>query len=227
MTTTRDLIIYGAGGLGSEIASMAESGCHAGRDTWQWKIIGFIDDRPDFWNRPVHGVPCLGSLEQVVGERAGQSTFCHIAMGDNKARRKAAARIKEEGWEAGTVVHHSAYLSWETEVGGGTFIGPHTTISPNVKIGGHVLINTRASIGHEAILEDFSQISLGASVLGRGQVGIGATIGAHGVVMSNVKVGDWGKVAIGTPVLRNVPPGHTVSLPLAKTLFKANIEADN
>lgn len=224
MSTTRDLIIYGAGGLGSEIVSMAESGCYAGRDTWRWNVIGFVDDRIEFWGKSIHGIPCLGPLNKTAEVRTGLSTFCHVAMGNNEDRRQGAARIKALGWKAGTVIHHSAYVSWETEIGYGTFIGPHVTISPNVNIGWHTLINTRASIGHHAVLGDFSQVSLGASVLGRATVEEGAMIGAHSVIMSNVTVGAWATVAIGTPILKKVEAGHTVSLPLAKTLFKRNLD---
>jgi sugar O-acyltransferase (sialic acid O-acetyltransferase NeuD family) len=220
--STRDLIVYGAGGWGSEIVSMAEGGCTAGRDTPQWRITGYVDDRPEFWGQTIHGVPCLGPLNGTAQARGGQDTWCHVAIGDNRERKRAAEAMKAVGWKPATVVHHSAYLSWEVELGEGSFIGLGATISPSVSIGRHVLINTYAAIGHHAVIGDFAQISLGTSILGHGRVDAGAMIGAHAVVMSNVTVGEWATVAIGTPVLKTVKPGHTISLPLAKTIFKRN-----
>jgi len=221
-----ELIIYGAGGLGREIASMAESGCKAGRDLPRWRVIGFVDDTPGMEGQIVHGIPCLGSLETVAAARQGQETFCHVAIGNNEARKDAAARIEGYGWQPASVVHHSAYLSWEVDLGAGSFIGPHTTISPSVKIGKYVLINTRASIGHHVELGEFSQVSLGASILGHAKLERGAMVGAHAVVISNVTVGAWSTVGVCTPALRNVKAGSTISLPLAQVLFQRNVLPD-
>jgi sugar O-acyltransferase (sialic acid O-acetyltransferase NeuD family) len=225
-TTHRDLIIYGAGGIGSEIVSMAESGCNAGYDTPPWRIIGFVDDTPGLAGQTIHGVPCIGSFEQVAAARAGTETFCHIAVGDNEGRRACALRIEQAGWQPATVVHSGAYLSWEVELGAGSFLGLLATVSPYVKIGRYTLINTRASIGHHAVLGDFSQLSLAASLLGQSRIETGSMVGAHAVVMSGVTVGAWATVAIGTPVMRDVQPGHTISLPLARTFFKRKVLPD-
>ena len=101
-TTPRDLILYGAGGIGREIVSMAESGCHAGRGTPPWRIVGFVDDSPGMRGQSIHGVPCLGNIVEVAEQRKGTPTFCHISIGDNIARREAAERIGAAGWEAAT-----------------------------------------------------------------------------------------------------------------------------
>lgn len=225
-TPTLDLILYGAGGIGREIVSMAESGCHAGRDTHMWRVIGFVDDHPEYKGTMIHGVPCFGNLPEAVAARAGQETWCHIAIGDNAERYKAAKRVADAGWKAATVIHMSAYVSWEIEMGEGSFVGPHVTISPNVIIGPHTLINTRACIGHHATLGAFSQLSLGASILGHGHIKRGSMVGAHSVVMAGVTVGAWATVAIGTPVLMDVKPGHTICLPLARTIYKRSTFPD-
>jgi acetyltransferase EpsM len=225
-TTPRDLIIYGAGGFGREIASMCDpgntgtSGCHGGPYQPPWRVAAFIDDTSGTRGQSIYGVPCLGSYDEAVPSFSGKEVWCHIAIGDNEGRKKIAERIKKVSWKPATVIHNTAYVSRETEVGEGSFFGPYVTVSPKSVIGKYVLLNTRSSIGHHATLGDFSQISLNASVLGYGHVGKGAMIGAHAVVMSNVTVGAWATVAIGTPILRDVKPGHTICLPLAHTIFE-------
>jgi sugar O-acyltransferase (sialic acid O-acetyltransferase NeuD family) len=226
-TSPRELIIYGAGGIGSEIVSMAESGCHAAHDFTPWRVVAFVDDTPGHGGKTIHGVKCLGSLAEVIAARKGKETWCHIAIGDNEERKKAAQRIEAAGWKPATVVDSRAYLSRDVEVGAGTFIGLGATVSPFVTIGRYVLINTRASVGHHSTLGDFTQLSLNASLLGRSHVERGGMVGAHSVVMSNVTVGAWATVAIGTPVLRAVSPGSTVSMPLARTIFKRSHMPDD
>lgn len=217
--SSRDMIIYGAGGLGREIAAMAESRCHAGNHTPFWRVTGFVDDTPGMRGQIIHGIPCLGSFSEVLEMRSKLTSWCHIAIGDNNQRRLAALRMIDAGWSMATVIHSSTLLSRETTLGGGTLIGANCTISPNVSIGKNVLINSRSTIGHHAFIDDYAQISSGASVLGYGRVERGAMIGAHAVVISNVTIGAWATVAAGTPALRSVKPGHTICLPLAKTLF--------
>ncbi|MEJ0062310.1 MAG: NeuD/PglB/VioB family sugar acetyltransferase [Alphaproteobacteria bacterium] len=218
--TTRDLIVYGAGGFGREIAAMAEDGCHAGHGTPKWRVIGFADDTPALRGETVHGLPCLGSLAEASAVRGNAETWCCVAFGDNAARREAAARIEAAGWKAATVIHPSAFVSWQIKLGEGCIVNPMTTISPNVSIGRHALIGTRASIGHDAALGDFSWVAAGASVLGHARIGNGAMIGTNAVVLPHITVGDWATVGACVPAMVPVKPGHTICLPLARTIFK-------
>jgi sugar O-acyltransferase (sialic acid O-acetyltransferase NeuD family) len=225
-TIPRDLIVYGAGGIGRELASMAETGCTGGYEFEQpaWRIAAFVDDTPGYRDRVIHhDIRCLGSLAEAIPQLSGKEVWCHIAIGDNEDRMQAAKRIRQAGWKPASFVHGTALLSRDVTLGAGSFLGPYVTISPGVKIGEHVLINTRASIGHHVEIGAFSQISLNSSILGHGRVERGAMIGAHAVVMSNVTVGAWATVAVGTPVLRSVKPGHTVCLPLAHTIFERKV----
>jgi len=228
-TDPRELIIYGAGGFGREIASMCDSGntgtsgCYGGPGQPPWKPVAFVDDTPGYPGQTFYGVPCLGHFAEIAPTRAGAETWCFIAVGDNEGRMQAAKRAREAGWKMATVVHSTAYFGRDAELGEGCFFGPFITISPNVRIGRHVLINTRASVGHHVFLGDFAQVSLNASVLGRARVEKGAMIGAHAVVMSDITVGAWATVAVGTPVLRPVKAGHTVCLPLAHTIFERKV----
>lgn len=217
---TRNLIVYGAGGFGQEVVSMSEAGCRPGPNAPHWHVIGYVDDTPGYEGQIFHGVPCLGSLDAVKKQREGQETWCFVALGDNQQRRDVVRRIKACGWKSATIIHDSSMVAWDAEIGEGSYIGSDTGIAANVKIGKHVFIDTRVSIGHHVLIGDFAQVDHGAALLGHSTVERGATIGTHGVVMANVTIGAWATVAVGTPALRNVKPGHTISLPLAQTIFK-------
>jgi sugar O-acyltransferase (sialic acid O-acetyltransferase NeuD family) len=225
--STRDLIIFGAGGFGREVKSMVEGGGNAGHGTPQWKVTGFIDDLPENRGQDINGTPCFGALEETALRRQGEETWCLIAIGDNEGRRNAARRLEKAGWKAALVIHHTAAFPTQVEFGGGGMIGAHVTISPQVRIGKHVIINTRASLGHHATVGDYAQISLGASLLGHSKVERGAFVGAHGVVMANVTVGAWATVGVGTPAMVSVEPGTTICLPLARVLFKRELPPDD
>jgi sugar O-acyltransferase (sialic acid O-acetyltransferase NeuD family) len=220
MSTHRDLIIFGAGGFGREIKSMTQGGCNAGHDTPRWNVIGYVDDRPENNGQSINGAPCLGPLEAAVTSRADRETWCFIALGDNEARRTASLRLAKTNWKQAVVIHNTAGVSGEVEIGPGSFIGPQVTVSPQVKIGRNALINTRASIGHHVVIGDYAQISVTASLLGYSRVDRGAVIGAHAVVMQGITVGAWATVGVCTPALVPVKPGDTICLPLPRVLFK-------
>ena len=223
--SSRNLLIYGAGGFGAEVAAIAESGCFDSRHGNRWEIEGYIDDTPGYKGKTIHGKPCLGSLDEVIELRRYIETNCFLAIGNNEGRMRAADRIKAAGWKAASVIHAKAEIAWGLDIGEGTFIGLFSTVSPFVKIGRHTILNTRAAIGHHVELGDFSQVSLSASVLGHGKIGKGGFVGAHAIVGQGVSVGDWATIAIGTPAMTDVKAGHTISLPLARTLFKREIPA--
>jgi hypothetical protein len=57
-----------------------------------------------------------------------------------------------------TLIHPTAILSSNGEVGAGSYIGyiwPRSVTSVNTKIGAHAIVDTHVSIGHDADLKDF------------------------------------------------------------------------
>ena len=130
-----------------------------------------------------------------------------ISIGNNKFRKHYASSIQHP---LGTIVHPSAIVSKNTEIGGGTVILHGAIVQINSIIGKHVIINTRASVDHDARIGDFVHIAPGAVLCGRVTVGEGTIIGAGAVILPGMTIGKWAVVSAGSVVTTPVGDGEVV-----------------
>ena len=202
----RDLFIVGAGGLGSEAAWTVER-INAASQQPLWRLIGFADDDPAKATGNFEGYPMLGSVEKASKDHPGASVF--IAIGDNAIRRKVYAQLRGHDFPA--MIDPSAQVSPTTEFKHGTYIACEAVVSVGTEIGKFVIINARAGVGHDSVVGDFSNVAPGVSLSGHTTLGQDVFMGTNSCTAPGRKVGDGATVACGTPVLKDVEPGSTLS----------------
>ena len=94
-------VVYGAGDLGSAMVRQSLKG------TFDYRIVGFIDDNPGLRNEIVMGVPVLGSLEtldSVLGKVEGQLDCLIIAITNISAEKIQKAVITAKKYELSTKI---------------------------------------------------------------------------------------------------------------------------
>ncbi len=138
-----------------------------------------------------------------------------IAIGSGFHRERITENLLSKNKiKAINIIHPSAIIQNNVEMGTGNFIGPGAIINSHAHIGSHCLINTGVIIEHDCYIDDFVTVSPGVSLGGgvrvgkRSFIGIGAdiihkqiiendvVIGAGATVISNIKANS---VAIGCP----------------------------
>lgn len=141
-----------------------------------------------------------------------------LGVGDNRLRKKMAARVKDQGKSLLTVKHPNASISMQAKIGEGAFIARNTSINPLAIIGEGVIINTAAVIEHECMVGDYAHIAPAATLAGNVTVQPGAFVGANAVVKQGVTIGTEAVVGSGSVVLKNVANYSTVVGVPAKTI---------
>lgn len=202
----RDLFIVGAGGFGREAVWTIERINRASQQPL-WNVIGFADDDPKKATGNFEGYPMLGSAEKASKDFPGASVF--IAVGDNKIRAEIYKRLRGHDFPA--LIDPSAQVSPTTEFKHGTFIAPEAVVSVGTEIGKFVIINARAGVGHDTSVGDFANIAPGVSLSGHTTIEEGVFMGTNSCTAPGMKVGACAVVACGTPVLKNVEAGSTLS----------------
>ena len=202
----RNLFIVGAGGFGREAVWTVER-INAAQQQPVWNVIGFADDDPAKAFGNFEGYPLLGSVEKASKDHPGASVF--IAVGDNAVRRKIYRQLRGHDFPA--LIDPSAQVSPTTEFRHGTFIACEAVVSVGTEIGKFVIINARAGVGHESTVGDFSNIAPGVSLSGHTVIGEDVMMGTNSCTAPGMTVGDGATVVCGTPVLKNVAPGTTLS----------------
>ena len=202
----RDLFIVGAGGLGREAAWTVER-INAASQQPLCHLIGFAADDPAKATGNFEGYTMLGSVEKASKDHPGASVF--IAIGDNAIRRKVYAQLRGHDFPA--MIDPSAQVSPTTEFKQGTYIACEAVVSVGTEIGKFVIINARAGVGHDSVVGDFSNVAPGVSLSGHTTLGQDVFMGTNSCTAPGRKVGDGATVACGTPVLKDVEPGSTLS----------------
>ena len=202
----RNLFIVGAGGFGREAVWTVER-INAALQQPAWNVIGFADDDPAKAFGNFEGYPLLGSVEKASKDHPGASVF--IAVGDNAVRRKIYRQLRGHDFPA--LIDPSSQVSPTTEFKHGTFIACEAVVSVGTEIGKFVIINARAGVGHDSTVGDFSNIAPGVSLSGHTVIGEDVMMGTNSCTAPGMTVGDGATVVCGTPVLKNVAPGTTLS----------------
>ena len=121
------LIIIGAGGHGKVIADAALKNGYTN--------ICCVDDNA---TGDVMGFPIIGTTADVECLNDGNTDFV-IGIGNN-AIRKTIAEIHNVNWVS--IVHPSAQIGFDAEIGKGTVVMANAVINVCAKIGEHCIINT-------------------------------------------------------------------------------------
>ena len=203
----RDLFIVGAGGFGREAVWTVER-INSLSQQPSWRIIGYADDNPK-WRKGdnFEGYPILGTVEEASRDYPGASVF--IAIGDNRIRRDIYRRLRGHDFPA--LIDPTAQVSPTTEFKHGTYIAVEAVVSVGTEIGKFVIINARAGVGHDSTVGDFANIAPGVSLSGHSKIGQDVFMGTNSCTAPGMTVGDGATVACGTPVLKDVAPGTTLS----------------
>ena len=202
----RDLFIVGAGGFGREAVWTIERINKTAQQPL-WNVIGFADDDPAKAEGNFEGYPMLGSVEKASKDHPGASVF--IAIGDNAIRRQVYARLRGHDFPA--IIDPSAQVSPTTEFLHGTYIAVEAVVSVGTEIGKFVIINSRAGVGHDSKVGDFTNIAPGVSLSGHTKIEDDVFMGTNSCTAPGMTVGKGATVACGTPVLKDVAPGTTLS----------------
>jgi acetyltransferase EpsM len=161
-------VIYGAGGYAAVVADLVS--------LYNGKVEAFFDDQ-------TKEVP--GGLSKPYGEHIHPDSKLIIAIGNNTIREKIAGRVRHK---FGTLIHPSAYVAKDVELGEGTVVLANAVVQSKAKIGKHVIINAGVCIDHDAVIENYVLIYPNAYVGGGAILEKGVLVNAGAVILRNTVV---------------------------------------
>lgn len=194
------LALYGAGAMGREFKYIAD-------ESGAWSEIVFIDDHTSATQ--LLGCPVCGFHAFRKRYNPEDVRFA-ITIGEPKFRREAFARLTEAGYRGALVVHPSAVISPDAEVGEGAVIAHGAFIGSQARIGKNFYGAKGASIGHDAVIGDHVRVGVGAFVGGHTVIGENAFIGSGAMLKDRIRIGEYSVVGIGSAVFSDVVANTTV-----------------
>ena len=199
----KTLGIIGASGHGRVVADIAKK---LGYE----KIIFFDDSKA--------GGHC--SKYPIVG--ATQDIFrynCHafVAIGNPGVRSRLMEQLEQEGKNVPILIHPSAVVAEEAQLGAGTVVVAGAVVNPGVKIGKGCIINTCSSVDHDCMIEDYVHIAVGAHVAGTVCIGHHTWVGAGATISNNIAICADCMIGAGAVVSKHIKESGTyVGVPAKK-----------
>lgn len=200
------LVIVGAGGFGRELLDVLRDADPNGE---VWQFAGFVaNDTPPPGLLDRIDATWLGSDEEFLA-RPSADHFV-IGIGDPGVRSRVAGLYEGAGLVTATLVHPTASIGRDVELGAGTVLCAQSSVTTNVRIGRHVHVDRVTTVGHDCVIEDFVTMHPGVVVSGNVRIGTRARLGTTSCILPNLTLGSDVSVGAGAVVTRSVPDGQTV-----------------
>lgn len=198
------VIILGAGGHAKVLieALLASSAV----------IAGIADPDPALVGTTILTVPVLGG-DYVVDEFPPSEIQLVNGLGSvgiPARRQKLFVTFCNKGYSFARVVHPSAVIASDVELGEGSQIMAGAVIQPGCRIGINSIINTRASVDHDCIIGDHVHVAPGVTLSGGVSIGACSHIGTGATVIQGISIGTESIIGAGSVVLKEVRPFVTV-----------------
>jgi len=207
---TQRLVIIGAGGFGREVLDVIEAinFDYASTGTQPFEVLGFLDDgEPDLMLLAAYGVAHLGPVAHL--EQMPADVGYVIGIGSPEARAKIDGYCLSLSRPSPVLVHPSATMGRKVELGPGTVICSHVSLTNHITLGRHVHVNINCTVGHDAALNDYVTLSPLVAISGNVTAHEGAFFGTGCDVNPGLTVGEYAVVGTGAAVVRDVAAGTT------------------
>lgn len=210
--------IVGAGGFGREVLTVLRS---IDPDEADLKFAGFVSkDEPDSDLLHRARARWLGDDDTFLRDPCADAYVVGIA---NPLQRQEIARLFDgSGLEAISLIHPSAVIGFDVEIGRGAVVCAGAMITTNVRVGMHVHLDRLVNIGHDCVLKNFVTAHPGAIISGGVTVQQRSVIGAAACVLPRCRISSDVVVGAGAVVTKDVQASTTVVGVPARSLEPAN-----
>lgn len=214
---TQRLLIVGAGAQARYVIETA-------RRNQRFDVIGLIDtfENRDYWGREIDGIQVLGGAAVLDQITPAADLAVVLAVADVQKKQGLAAALARRGHRFMSIVHSTAVLATDVEVGVGTIVNSAVVIERGTRIGSHVIIHAGCVIEHDNVVEDYANIAPAVVTAGRVRIELGATVFTGARIIPDVVIGKYAVVGAGAVVLKSVAQGSTVVGVPAREISRAH-----
>jgi UDP-perosamine 4-acetyltransferase len=183
-------------------------------------IQGVVDPDPSKAGTSFCGSPVLGNDDQVFSLDPGKALLVNGvgSTGNTDQRKLVFEKFTKKGFRFFSVIHSSAVVFPDVEIGEGVQILPGAIVQPGSTLGANVLVNTGSIVGHDCKIGDHTHLAPGSILSGGVTIEQECHIGTGASILQQKKVGQGSIVGANSLVVRDVPPRSKVIAPLARTL---------
>lgn len=194
----KDIVIYGAGGYGREIACLINR-INALKP--EWNLLGFLDDGVPIGTKTEYG-EVLGGLDFINNYPNEISVV--IAIGTPSIIQKLVAEIINPKVDFPNLIDPNVeFLDINNvRMGKGNIICARCVVSCNVDIADFNLFNIGVGIGHDASFGSYNVLMPNVNISGGVETGNCNLFGVKSTVLQYLKVGNNVKIGANSLLMR-------------------------
>jgi UDP-N-acetylbacillosamine N-acetyltransferase len=200
---TRPIAIWGVGGHSTVVAELLRISGMC--------VSCFVESptETDAVCRPTkHDViSALDPHDALAALRKKGVTRVALGFGQCKGRLDIGGMICKADLELVTLIHPSAVIAENSQLGRGVFVGAGCVIDPGVTIGDYSIINHHAVICHKCEIGRACHICPGVVLAGGCVVEDRTWLGVGSTCRDRVRIGAQVFVGCGSNVVKDIPPG--------------------
>ncbi len=200
MSERRKLILVGGAGTSSDVLALIVS---INRSAPRYQVLGLLDDALPAGSLRF-GVPVLGGIAE--GAYYDDAWFVDC-LGSPRTYSKREALLERFGMgqvRFETLIHPSAILAEDVQIGPGCIVYPNVVVLSNVRIGQHVTVLSGSVLNHDVEVGDWSILGSGVMLSGAVKVGKACYLGAASSVREGVSIGRGSLVGMGAVVTGDI-----------------------
>ena len=169
-------------------------------------IRGFVDRGPKKSVDSILGIAVIFGETFILNLDPSEVRLCNGVgyFGRDTHRRDVYESFAQKGYVFEQVVHPSAIIGREVNVGNGAQIFAGTIVQSGTSVGADTIINTAVSVDHDCVIGDHVHIAPGAKLSGDVSIGNEVMIGTGASVIHGISIGARSIVGAGAAVIRNV-----------------------
>lgn len=201
----KDIAIYGAGGLGREVACMIEK---INEKHPTWKLIGFFDDGKTKGEVISKG-EILGGMEELNIWDKPLSVV--MAIGNPNTLKTLVSKISNPNLQFPNIIAPNvlSFGDISQKLGRGNIICFDCILSCDVRLDNFNILNGQISVGHDSVLGSYNVVMPGTKLSGGLIVGDCNLFGANSFVHQQVKIGNNIRLGACSALLRKPKDGFT------------------
>lgn len=206
----KDIVIIGAGGVGSETAWIIEQ-INIKKD--EWNLLGFIDDNELMQGKDIIGYKVIGSVEKFIKTyknfKKEDRPYVVIAIANYSVKKDIVNKLKNM-FNFATLIHPDVFIHTSNSIGEGCIIYPGVIITVDIKIGNHVIVSPKCGIGHNSTIGDYVSLLWNVNISGNDKIGEGVLIGSGATIIQNKIIGKDSIVGAGSVEIKDIEANRTV-----------------
>jgi len=199
-----DLVIYGAGGFGREVAQLLAD---LNEREPRWSVLGYISDDVTIHGTISGDLPVIGGSDWVRART--QPIAVALAVGSPAVRRRLVERVRTPYSTFPTLIHPSVSMGRRVVLGEGTIVCAASVLTVDIRVGAFTLVNVGCTLTHDDVLGEYTTLAPSVNVSGNVTIGDGTDVGTGSKVIQGISIGEWSIVGAGAVVSRDLPANVT------------------